>query len=68
MTYEEFKFKLKELNISFRDFAEITGYSEQALRNLSATGVHDRIVKILTLVEKAKKYDEIVERILPTIK
>jgi len=63
MTYAEFREKLKELDMSIRDFAEITGYTEQALRNLSKFGVTDKMIKLLTLVEKAKKYDGIMERL-----
>ncbi|WP_281526705.1 hypothetical protein [Campylobacter avium] len=61
MTYEEFSLRLKELGLSKKDFANLTGLEATSVTNWKAKNeVKSSWVKSwLDNYEKAKKFDEL---------
>jgi len=74
MTKEDFSKRLKELNLSIKDFSNISDVSYSTINNWGAKA-NDKIIPVpkwvkpfLEHYEKSKKYDYLVKEVFKTIK
>jgi hypothetical protein len=65
MTYKEFSNKLEELGLSRKDFSNLTGHKYRTVLEWvrPTKKIPEWVDSWLNLYEKAKKYDELINKI-----